>query len=67
MKQEIIGRLKQFDFSKNFVIDAAKDRYYSYQAFFGRCLTIASVLKEHSSNNRHTVFIMENSVELLVY
>lgn len=65
MKQEIIGRLKQFDFSKDFVIDAAKDRHYSYQAFFGRCLTIANKLKIQSANNKHTVFIMENSVELL--
>lgn len=65
MKQEIIGRLKQFDFSKDFVIDAIKDRHYSYQAFFGRCLTFANELKENSADNKHTVFIMENSVDLL--
>ena len=65
MKQEIVGRLKGFDFSKDFVIDAAKDRHYSYQAFFGRCLALSHELKEKSADNKHTVFIMENSVELL--
>lgn len=65
MKQEIIERICRFDFSRDFVIDAAKDRHYSYQEFFGSCLTLSEDFKKSGSDIKHIIFIMENSVELL--
>ena len=65
MKKEIIERISRFDFSRDFVTDAAKDRHYTYQEFFGRCLSLADEFRKSGKNNHHIVFIMENSVELL--
>lgn len=65
MKQEIIRRLNQFDFSREFVIDASGDRHYTYGEFFGRCLTLSEQYRAVREDHRHMVFIMENSVELL--
>jgi len=65
MKQEIIGRMKQFDFSREFVIDASKDRHYTYEEFFSRCLTLSEQYRATGEALKHIIFIMENSVELL--
>lgn len=65
MKQEIIGRMNRFDFSREFVIDASKDRHYTYEDFLGRCLTLSGQYCATGEAHKHIVFIMENSVELL--
>lgn len=65
MKQEIIERISRFDFSRDFVIEATKDRHYSYQDFFGRCLTLGEEFRKSGDDCHHIVFIMENSIELL--
>lgn len=65
MKQEIIRRLNSFDFSREFVIDTSKDRHYTYEEFFGRCLTLSEQYCSVREDHKHIVFIMENSVELM--
>ena len=65
MKQEIIRRLNNFDFSREFVVDTSKDRHYTYVEFFGRCLTISEQYCAVREDHKHIVFIMENSVELM--
>lgn len=65
MKKEIIERISRFDFSRDFVTDAAKDRRYTYQDFWGRSLTLAEEFQKSGNDCHHIVFIMENSVELL--
>lgn len=64
MKDLLIERLKNTDFSRPFVTDAETGKVYSYQEFFGRCWNIASTLAE-SPEKHHSVYVMENSVELL--
>lgn len=64
MKQEIIERLHQIDFSREFIVDAVKDKHYSYNCFLGKCLKLSEEFKKSGSSIHHIVFIMENSVEL---
>lgn len=64
MNQEIIERLQRLDFLQEFIIDAAKDKHYSYRDFFGRCLTLSKEFQKSDFAVHHIVFIMENSIEL---
>lgn len=65
MKKIVIDRLKNLDFSKEFVCDALTCKYYSYNDFFARCITIANQLYKEAVDKEHLVLIMDNSIELL--
>lgn len=64
MKNLLIERLRNTDFSRSFITDAETGYVYSYQEFFGKCWNIASILAK-SPVKHHSVYVMENSVELL--
>ena len=63
MKKILTDRLKALDFFREFVVDAPGKACYSYEGFFGRCLSLSS--RFEGKGRRHLVFVMENSVELL--
>lgn len=65
MKKYLIELLKETDFDDTFVKDAINGNDYSYNAFFGRCLTLASHVLKESKGKRHLVLLMDNSIELM--
>lgn len=65
MKNIVIDRLRSWDFSTEFIVDAASDKHYSYNDFFARCITLADQLKKDAIGKQHLVMIMDNSMELL--
>lgn len=65
MKNLVIDRLRSWDFSTEFTVDAASDKHYCYNDFFARCITLAEQLKKDAIGKQHLVMIMDNSMELL--
>lgn len=65
MKRYIVDKLTQTNFNDVFVKDALNGKEYSYNEFFGRCLTLASLIKESISGKNHLVLLMDNSIELM--
>lgn len=64
MKNELVGRLQGVDFNSIFVTDTLAKKSYSYNDFFARCIELARTFKSQKQRT-HTVFVMENSIELL--
>lgn len=65
MKEIVLNRLRDWDFSSEFVCDAASNKHYSYNDFFARCITLADRIKTETENKKHLVLVMDNSIELL--
>lgn len=65
MKKIVIDRLRALDFSEEFACDALTGNHYSYNDFFGRCITIAEKICKDATGKGHLVLIMDNSIELL--
>ena len=65
MKKIVIDRLRSLDFSEEFACDALTGKHYSYNDFFGRCITLAEQLRKEAAEQEHLVLIMDNSIELL--
>lgn len=65
MKRYIIDKLAQSNFDDVFVKDALNGKEYTYNTFFGRCFTLASLIKDKAYGKNHLVLLMDNSIELM--
>lgn len=65
MKKIVLERLGGWNFSDEFVCDAASGKHYCYKEFFARCITLADRIKTASPSKQHLVLVMDNSIELL--
>ena len=65
MKKIVLDRLRNWDFSSEFVCDAVSNKHYSYNDFFSRCISLVERIKTDAENKEHLVLVMDNCIELL--
>ncbi len=63
MTSDIINRIQELDFSKEFIVDDILSHNYSYNEFFDKALAMSKYINEHVTG-KSIIAVMENSFNL---